>query len=91
MKVSLSITFDSNRDREILRRLAAELAGQRSAAIRQALREHYGQVMTMADLYREIIVAIQRAGAGMVARTDSAPATDEPPDLADALDNLGTS
>jgi hypothetical protein len=88
MKVTLSITFDSDRDREILRRLAAE--PNRSAAIRTALRQHYMPGFTLEDIQREI-----RELSRIMRRVDliSAPpaATGEPPDLADALDSLGTS
>jgi hypothetical protein len=93
MKITLSVTFDDWHDRDLLRRLAAE--PNRSAAIREALRNRYAGV-TLADVYRaiqelsRIYAGLKRTGLVEAACFDEV-ATDEPPDLADALDSLGTS
>ena len=94
MKVTLPVTLDSERDRDILAALAGER--NRSAAVRQALREHYsgGHTVTLADILREL-QAIPKGGcalrrAGVVAAPGAGPAPDEPADLAEALNSLGT-
>lgn len=85
MKVTLSVTFDDQRDRDILRRLRSEM--NRSAVVRQALRDYYGGP-TLDDIYRAI-TDLGRAGAVVTTNAVAADFGAEPPDVADALDNLG--
>jgi hypothetical protein len=79
----------SERDRDILRWLSSQ--GNKSAAIRKAIREHLGRGgPTLTDVYE----AIQDLKQGNWTPRSDAQAcnlvdSDEPPDVAAALDCLG--
>lgn len=92
MKVTMSVTFndENERDRELLHRLRAE--PNRSAAVRVALSEHYGRKVTLDDVYRQLEALRDMADRGLLQLSHGQAAIDgepEPPDLADALDKLG--
>jgi len=88
MNVFITVVFDDERDREVLRRLRAEPKGERAEVIRQALREHYGRPgVTLDDVYR-LLVELRKMGVQANATVEIEPG--EPEDLADALDTLGT-
>jgi len=88
MRVTVPISFDDEIDRELLRRLRAEPRRTRSAVVRQALAEHYRMTVTLADIYRKIEAIAERGAAAI--RKPEMEASDEPEDLATALDSLGT-
>ena len=85
----LTITFvlDTVRDRDILHWLEGQ--ENKSAAIREAIRAHLGRSgITLADVY-EAIQDLKRRGWAPEAQAPAAAASDEPPDVAAALDSLG--
>ncbi len=92
--VTVSFTLDDQADREVVQWLARLPKRRKSAAIREALREYLqGQGVTLSDIYqvvREIDHKLT-TGAVVVGGNDPSDAidTDEPPDMAAALDNLG--
>jgi len=88
-KQTVTIVVDTERDRNILRWLSSQ--DNKSAAIREAIRVHIGRGgITLTDVY-EAIQDLKRS------RWTSAPnaqhhdlaRSDEPPDVAAALDCLG--
>ena len=87
MKITVSLTLDSDRDRDVVRWLEAQ--ENKSAAVREAIRTHLAGAgsVTLADVLREIR-ELRRAGLSFSA-TSAAPARDEPPDVAARLDGLG--
>jgi len=89
--VTVSFTLDEQRDRDLIAWLEGQSAGQRSAAIRAAIRAQAGpNGISLTDVY-QAIVALDRKLARGVRLSD--PDTDEgeetPPDVLAALDNLG--
>jgi hypothetical protein len=84
---TITFVLDTVRDRDILHWLEGQ--ENKSAAIREAIRAHLGRSgITLADVY----VAIQELKRGGWVPVPQAPATaasDEPPDVAAALDSLG--
>jgi hypothetical protein len=91
MKVIVPISFDDERDLELLRRLRAEPRSTRSAVVRRALTEHYRLVHTLDDVYRQLQALRDLADRGALQQPAPGPADEpEPEDLADALDKLGT-
>lgn len=90
-KVFVTVAFDRQADRDILRWLEAQ--ENRSAAIREALRAYLGRGgVTLADLYQAIkdLERLIRFGVVVAAAPASSPdEPEEPPDLAAALDALG--
>ena len=88
-KQTVTFVVDTERDRDILHWLGRQ--GNKSAAIREAIRAHLGRGdITLAEVYE----AIQDLKQGNW--TPASPAQpgkvedhDEPPDVAAALDSLG--
>ena len=86
---TITFVLDTVRDRDILHWLEGQ--ENKSAAIRQAIRAHLGRTgITLAEVY-EAIQDLKRGGwvRGAGAQTPTATASDEPPDVAAALDSLG--
>jgi hypothetical protein len=88
-KQTVTFVVDTERDRDILRWLGSQ--DNKSAAIREAIREHLGQgVITLTDVY-EAIQDLKR-GSWIPAshiQQDYVKDSDEPSDVAAALDSLG--
>ena len=85
MKTVIPVSMDTDRDRDIIEWL--DQRGNRSQAIREALRAYIGQgAITLADVYHAV-QDLKRAG--VVVSDNPQPAADEPDDIADTLDNLG--
>lgn len=90
MKVTVSFTLDSDADRDLLRQLNAMPRGERSKAIRQALRAHLGHAgVSLGDIYEAVRALERRIQGGAVAITAPPATFDEPPEAAAALDELG--
>jgi len=88
-KQTVTFVVDTERDRDILRWLGSQ--DNKSAAIRGAIREHLGRGgITLTDVY-EAIQDLKRGGwtSASHAQPDNVEDSDEPPDIAAALDNLG--
>ena len=87
----LNFVVDEERDRDILSWWAKQ--DNKSAAIRALIRkeiEHDG--LTLLDLYQAVLEVERLLVAGVVLAGDDAAGgavSDEPPDLAAALDRLG--
>lgn len=92
MRVSISFSLDTDKDRDLLCWLNGLPKRERSKAIREALRVHQGRGgVTLGDIY-EAIMDLRRHGLVVAAQNapvspDDAP--EEPPDVAAALDKLG--
>ena len=88
-KQTVTFVVDAERDRDILRWLGSQ--DNKSAAIREAIRDRLGQGgITLAVVYQ----AIQDLkGGDWTPASDARPHiladSDEPPDVAAALDSLG--
>lgn len=82
--VRRGFTLDDEQDAAILSRLDAE--SNRSAVVRRALREHYGQAVSLADIYAAVQSLSACVAAGVLPVALAIP---EEPDIAAALDNLG--
>lgn len=87
MKVNVTLTLDSDRDRDIMRWLESQ--ANRSAAVREAIRGHMNgtSAATLDDVLREIR-DLRRAGLVASGANQMAPG-DEPADVAATLDDLG--
>jgi len=87
---TITFVLDTVRDRDILHWLEGQ--ENKSAAIRAAIRAHLGRGgITLTDVY-EAIQDLKRCGwmTGSGAQAPAAIHNDEPPDVAAALDGLGT-
>lgn len=88
MRVTVTFSLDSEHDRDLLQWLDGLPWRERSAAIRAALRRDLSSEVQLAD----VLAAVHDLGArlqwGAVAPTEET-ATDEPPEAAAALDELG--
>ncbi len=83
-KVTVAFTINLERDRDIVNWLKAQGDGNRSAAIRKAIRSHVGQP-DLRDVYN-LLLEIKESGVVIQpVGTDES----EPDDLAAALDKLG--
>ena len=88
-KVIIPVSLDIEADRDILRWL--EKQGNRSKAIREAIREHLARGgVTLGDVYQAVKGLERKLQAGAVVLSPSASGEewDEPPDAAAALDAL---
>lgn len=88
-KQAVTFVVDTERDRDILRWLGNQ--GNKSAAIRKAIRAHLGRSgITLADVY-EAIQDLKRGGwtPASGAQLPNLVVNEEPPDVAAALDSLG--
>ena len=88
-KQTVTFVVDTERDRDILRWLSSQ--GNKSAAIREAIRARLGQEgITLTDVY-EAIQDLKRGNwtSASDAQPDNLVDSDEPPDVAAALDSLG--
>jgi hypothetical protein len=84
---AITFVLDTVRDRDILHWLEGQ--ENKSAAIREAIRAHLGRSgITLADLY-EAIQALKRGDCLPSTQARVGAASDEPPDVAAALDCLG--
>jgi hypothetical protein len=86
---TITFVLDTERDRDILRWLEGQ--ENKSAAIREAIRTRLGnEGITLADVY-EAILDLQRRSwvPASDAQASSAASSEEPPDVAEALDSLG--
>lgn len=84
MKVVIPMNLDSERDADIVRWL--EQQANRSAAMRDAIRAHIGQGVTLLDIYREIQDLKRRSFVVAVQPGSDGP--EEPPEAAANLDKL---
>jgi len=88
-KQTVTFVVDTERDRDILRWLGSQ--DNKSAAIREAIREHLGRGgITLTDVY-EAIQDLKRGSWIPTSRTQHhyVEDSDEPSDVAAALDSLG--
>jgi hypothetical protein len=88
---TITFVLDTVRDRDIIHWLEGQ--GNKSAAIREAIRAHLGRSgISLVDVY-EAIQDLKRGAwvPGPGAQAPAAAASDEPPDVAAALDSLGLS
>jgi hypothetical protein len=88
-KQTVTFVVDTERDRDILRWLGSQ--GNKSAAIREAIRTYLERGgITLTDVY-EAIQDLKRGSWVPVSDTQphNLAGSDEPPDVAAALDNLG--
>jgi hypothetical protein len=88
-KQTVTFVVDTERDRDILCWLGRQ--DNKSAAIREAIREHLGRGdITLTDVY-EAIQELKRGGWASMAETQPCDLESraEPPDVAAALDSLG--
>lgn len=86
MRVVIPVSFNPDTDADILDWLQSQAEGERSAAIRAALRSHLDQQsITLADVYHAIMELKRRA---VVAVNPAAPASVEDPEITDNLDSL---
>jgi len=84
---TVTFVLDTVRDRDILHWLEGQ--ENKSAAIREAIRAHLGRGgITLVDVY-EAIQDLKRGGCVPGAQAPPVAASDEPPDVAAALDSLG--
>jgi len=91
-KVTVSFTLDDRADRDITAWLDKTPGGQKSAAIRDAIRKHLRGAVTLGDVYQKLLEIDSKLEAGaFVTGAESVNAGDvaEPADVALALDNLG--
>ena len=95
-RVVMSFTLDSQKDVRILRYLEGLPRGEKSAAIRDALRAHLGSGgVTLGDVYQAVKDLERRLGSGSMSvqarSVGDVPETltDEPADVAASLDGLG--
>jgi len=90
-KTYVTISFNTEGDRDILRWL--ERQENRSAAVRDVIREHLGQGgVTIGHVYRAIQDLERKLQAGLVVRPGDDGGkldSDVPADIAAALDALG--
>jgi len=85
MRTVIPVSIDTIADRDILDWL--NQCDNRSAVVREALRAYRNQgAITLADVYHAVM-DLKRAG--IVVSDNPQPATTEPDDIADTLDNLG--
>lgn len=88
MKTTISISLDDRRDRDLLDWLAKQ--ENKSAAVRQALRDHINhRSVSLNDLYQAIQDLRTAPAAHPAADSHKTVGASEPPDIAAAIDNLG--
>jgi hypothetical protein len=87
-KVTICFTLDADDDKDLARWLDAQ--DNRSAAIRQAIREHLrGNGVTLGDVLQAVRDLERKVKAGaVVIEGDQGGEYTEPPDVAAALDAL---
>jgi hypothetical protein len=93
-KVTSSFTLDDQSDRDILTWLDRLPKRKKSEAIREVLRAHLrGRGVTLSDIYQAVREIDRKLASGAVivgtGEVDDAMDTNEPPDVAAALDSLG--
>lgn len=87
----VTLSLNSEGDAELLKWLDQQ--ANKSEAIREALREHLRRNgITLGDVYAKVCELERRvkAGAVVVGESSTDDAGDEPPDVAAALDALGS-
>ena len=89
-KMTVCFSLDSEKDRDLVRWLDNLPKRGRSEAIRDALRTQLSRgEVTLGDIYAAIM-DLKRSGLAFAASQGMAEtASDEPPEAAAALDNLG--
>ena len=95
-RVVMSFTLDSQKDVQILRYLEGLPRGEKSAAIRDALRAHLGSGgVSLGDVYQAVKDLERKLGNGSILAQSgnvgevSQALADEPVDVAASLDALG--
>jgi len=90
-KTTVTFSLDTETDRDILRWLEKQAKSQRSAAVRDALRDHMSRnSITLGDVYQAVkdLEHKLQAGASVAAGPDGSSNWDEPLEAAAALDAL---
>jgi len=89
-KVTVSFTLNDQADRDVIAWIDRISDGQKSAAIREALRGHLRGGVSLDQIYQKLLEIDGKLTNGVMAST-SAGAGDvsEPPDVAATLDKLG--
>jgi len=93
--ISKTFSFDSERDREILKWIDSKAKNKRSEHVRAALKRYIGQQVSLGDVYQELAEIKQALQRGAIAQ-GGGPA-DEQPEAEDPriqrarhkLENLG--
>lgn len=95
-KVMVSVSFDAESDRDLLRWLGKLEKGQRSAAIRGAIRDHLGRGgVSLGDVYQAVVRVERRLEGAVIGdqgtggQGDKEREWEEPPEAAAALNALG--
>ena len=87
-RVTVTFTLDSEKDARLVRWL--NQAGNRSAAIREALNAYLGGAgVTLGDVYQAVKDLEHKIGAASFAVISEPGRREEPPDVAATLDRLG--
>lgn len=87
-RVTVTFTLDSEKDARLVRWL--DQAGNRSAAIREALNANLGDAgVTLGDVYQAVKDLEHKIGAASFAVISEPSRGEEPPDVAATLDGLG--
>jgi len=88
MRVTKSVSLDTEADRDILRWLAAQ--PNASEAIRLAIRAYQGRgSVTLGDVYQAVRDLERKLQSGVVMAASPGNEREEPPEAAAALDKLG--
>jgi hypothetical protein len=88
-KVVIPVSMDTEADRDLLRWL--ERQENRSAAIRDALREYIGRgSVTLGDVYQAVKELERKLQAGAAIAGSGGDEWEEPPEAAAALDALAS-
>jgi hypothetical protein len=88
-KTTVTVSLDTEADKDLIRWL--ERQENRSAAIREAIRDHLGHSgITLGDVYQAVKALERKLGTGAVVVTGDADGEriEEPPGAAAALDAL---
>jgi hypothetical protein len=86
--VTITVSLDSDRDRDLMRWIESIPKRHRSETIRDTLRQGLGRVsgVTLGEVY-QAVKDLERKLSASVVVTETGPG--EPPDIAAALDSLG--
>jgi len=90
--ISKTFSFDSERDREILKWIDSKAKNKRSEHVRAALKRYIGQQVSLGDVYQELAEIKQALQRGAVAQASDAADVDgepEDPRIARARRKLG--
>lgn len=88
--VTISFSLDTETDQDILRWIDDLPKRKRSEAIREALRSHLAHDVSLGDVYQAVRDLERKIGqAPILSSGNHKEASEEPEDIANALDNLG--